>query len=322
MYKSPFLTEIYEFMLARNYSKRTIKTYISWIKDFIYFNNKQHPKTLGAKDVEQYLTYLAVQRNVAPSTQSVALNALVFLYEKFLEKPLGDVSAFTRTKKQTKLPVVLTQEEVKCLFNYIPTSYKLPIGILYGSGLRRMELVRLRVQDIDLDMKQIRVWNGKGFKHRLTTLAEELLPAIERQIMRVKVYLAEDLENPTYAGVWMPYALERKFLSANKTLGWQYLFPATRLSVDPHSKKLRRHHIDESIINKVIKKAGHNAGISKTISCHTLRHSFATHLLQSGVDIRTVQQQLGHADVKTTEIYTHILKQGASGVKSPLSQLF
>ena len=236
--------------------------------------------------------------------------------------PLGDVSAFTRTKKQTKLPVVLTQNEVKDLLAHVPAAYKLPVGILYGSGLRRMELVRLRVQDIDFDMKQIRVWNGKGFKHRFTTLAVELIPAIKRQITRVKLCLDEDLENPDYAGVWMPHALERKFSSANKTLAWQYLFPASRLSVDPYSKKLRRHHIDESVINKVIKKAGHNAGINKVISCHTLRHSFATHLLQSGVDIRTVQQQLGHSDVKTTEIYTHILKQGADGVKSPLSQLF
>ncbi len=309
-------------MLARGYSKRTIRTYISWIRDFIVFNDKQHPDKLGKNEVVAYLTYLAVQRTVAPSTQSIALNALVFLYGKFLGMPLGDVSAFTRTKKRVKLPVVLTQDEVRRLFEHVPAFYKLPVGILYGSGLRRMELVRLRVQDVDLDMKQIRVWNGKGFKHRFTTLAVELLPAIERQIMRVKVCLAEDLENPDYAGVWMPHALERKFSSANKSLGWQYLFPATRLSVDPHSGRLRRHHIDESVINKVIKKAGRDAGIGKTISCHTLRHSFATHLLQSGVDIRTVQQQLGHADVKTTEIYTHILKQGADGVKSPLSQLF
>ena len=229
---------------------------------------------------------------------------------------MGD---FKRAKRQAKLPVVLTQEEMALLLKQVPQQYKLLVGMLYGSGLRRMELVRLRVNDIDKSMKQVRVWNGKGFKHRLATLAVELLPAIEQQVKRVELLLKDDLQNPAYAGVWMPNALQRKYNGANKTLAWQYLFASVRLSIDPESSQIRRHHMDESMVNKEIKQAGKMAGITKTISSHTLRHSFATHLLQNGVDIRTVQSQLGHADVKTTEIYTHVLKQGADGVKSPLS---
>lgn len=321
MYKSPFLQEINEFMLARRYSKRTIKTYIHWVRTYIHFNDLSHPSKLGTNDVSRFLTHLAVNRTVSASTQSLALNALVFLYDKFLEKPLGDLGQFRRAKRQAKLPVVLTESEVALLLSKVPSNHKLPIGLLYGSGLRRMELARLRVSDLDTDMKQVRVWNGKGFKHRLTTLAPELIPAIERQKQRVNLLLDEDLTNPHYGGVWMPDALERKTGGANKSLSWQTFFPASRLSIDPESGKVRRHHMDESVINKVIKKAVVAAGIQKIVSAHTLRHSFATHLLQHGADIRTVQQQLGHADVKTTEIYTHILKQGADGVKSPLSHL-
>jgi integron integrase len=315
------LNEISDFMMARRYSKRTIKTYLLWIRSFILFSDKQHPSKLGVSDVERYLTHLAVERRVAASTQALALNSLVFLYSKFLEQPLGNISAFRRSKKQTKLPTVLTQSEVKLLFEQVPFQYQLLFGLLYGSGLRRMEAVRLRTDDLDVDLKQVRVWNGKGFKHRLTTLAVELLPLIEVQIKRVECFLINDRKNKAFAGVWMPDALDRKYRHANKSLAWQYLFPAMRLSVDPETGDVRRHHLDESMVNKVIKKAGRDAGIRKTISTHTLRHSFATHLLQSGADIRTVQQQLGHADVKTTEIYTHVLKQGADGVKSPLSCL-
>lgn len=321
MYNSPFLNEIHDYMLARHYSKRTIKSYISWVRSFIYFCDRQHPSELGTPEVERFLTHLSVDRHVAASTQSVALNALVFLYSKFLEQPLDDLQSFRRASKQAKLPTVLTQHEVSLLFNHIDPQYRLLLGLLYGSGLRRMEAVRLRVADIDFDLKQIRVWNGKGAKHRFTTLAVELLPMLERQVKRVECLLEEDLENKAYAGVWMPNALANKYKQANKSLAWQYLFPAYRLSVDPESGLVRRHHIDESNINKGIKKAGKLAGIQKTISSHTMRHSFATHLLQHGADIRTVQQQLGHADVKTTEIYTHVLKQGADGVKSPLSHL-
>ena len=306
MYQSPFLNEISDFMMARRYSKRTIRTYISWIRSFIVFCDKQHPSSLGMIDVERYLTHLAVNREVSASTQALALNSLMFLYNKFLEQPLGDVSAFRRSKRQAKLPVVLTQSQVKLLFEHIPFQYQLLFGLLYGSGLRRMEAVRLRTGDIDVDLKQVRVWNGKGFKHRFTTMAMELLPMLEVQIKRVEYLLAKDLKNKLYAGVWMPDALERKYQNANTSLAWQYLFPSTRLSVDPETGLVRRHHLDESMINKVIKKAGREAGIHKVISSHTLRHSFATDLLNEGGRITDVSKLLGHSSLNTTEIYTKL----------------
>lgn len=252
---------------------------------------------------------------------SAALNALAFLYNKFLEQPIENAGEFRRAKKQAKLPVVLTQEEVGRLLKALEPPFRLMAGLLYGSGLRRIELLRLRINDIDHSLLQIRVWNGKGFKHRLTTLAPELLPAIDRQIARAKAYFEEDMANPKYAGVWLPDALARKYRSAPKELGWHYLFPSHKLSYEPGTKNLRRHHIDETTLNKAISQARQRAAIMKPVSPHTLRHSFATHLLMNGADIRTVQQQLGHFDVKTTEIYTHVLKQGAHGVKSPLSSL-
>lgn len=318
---SPFLKSIHEFMFARGYSKRTIDSYIYWIKYYIRFNNKVHPEELGEPEVIQFLSHLAVNRTVSPSTQRVALNALAFLYNRFLNQPLGDMAEFKRTKRQAKLPVVLTQEEVRSLFSHLNSKYKLLACLLYGSGLRRMECVRLRVNDIDLEQLHIRVWNGKGFKHRITTLAPELIPVIQSQIHRVKLILEEDITNPEFSGVWLPHALARKYQCANKELAWQYLFPSVKLSLEPQTGLVRRHHIDESGVNKAIATARKLAGITKLVSSHTLRHSFATHLLQSGADIRTVQQQLGHSDVKTTEIYTHVLKQGAQGVKSPLSDL-
>ncbi len=321
MYKSPFLNVIANFMLVRRYSRRTVSSYILWIRSYIRFNDNKHPDVMDSVDVERFLTHLAVNRKVSMSTQAIALNAIVFLYSKFMQKPLTNISDFRRVKRPAKLPTVLTENEIKLLLGHIEPKYKLMAGLLYGSGLRRIELHRLRVNDVDKDLKQIRVWNGKGYKHRITTLAMELIPAIEQQTHRVQSLLYEDLNNPEFSGVWLPDALSRKYKNANKTLGWQYLFPSIRLSHEPRTGLLRRHHLDESVINKALKKAAYSAGITKQVSSHTLRHSFATHLLQNGVDIRTVQSQLGHADVKTTEIYTHILKQGADGVKSPLSNL-
>lgn len=319
---SPFLSTLREFMLVRRYSLRTIESYLHWIKCFILYHGKRHPEELSPVAIEQFLTYLVARRNVSASTQLVALNALVFLYDKFLQKPLGDVSAFRRSVRQPKLPVVLTIAEVEALLNKLSGEHLLMASMLYGSGLRRIELLRLRVRDIDFDNLQVRVWGGKGGKHRLVTLAAELVGSIKTQVKRVEVVLEQDCRLSDYAGVWMPDALERKYKHASKTLLWQYLFPASRVSLDPNSYKLRRHHFDENGLNKIVRNAARAAGIHKEVSCHTLRHSFATHLLQAGTDIRTVQQQLGHADVKTTEIYTHVLKQGAQGVRSPLSRLF
>jgi integron integrase len=308
-------------MLVRRYSPRTIKSYLYWIRYYINFNGKQHPGSLGAVEVERFLTHLAVDRRVSSATQSVALNAVVFLYKNIVGRPLGELNEFRYAKRQRKLPVVLTKDEVKNLMSVFSGSRYLMAALLYGSGLRRIELVRLRVKDIDLDQLQIRVWCGKGGRHRLTTLAPELVPLLRSQIRKVEKLLIQDVLVEGYAGVWMPDALGRKYPNASKELGWQYLFPASRLALEPNTDCIRRHHIHESVVNKMIKLARVSAGIAKEVTSHTLRHSFATHLLQSGADIRTVQEQLGHSDVKTTEIYTHVLNRGAKGVVSPLSNL-
>lgn len=322
MVSSPFLTSLREFMAVRRYSPRTIDSYLHWIRYFILYHGKQHPSVLeGPVAVERFLTFLAVERHVAAATQSIALNALVFLFDKFLQKPLGEIGAFRRSSRQPKLPVVLTHGEIKSLLDRLSGEHFLMAALLYGSGLRRIELLRLRIKDFDLDNLQIRVWFGKGGKHRLTTLAPELAPLLATQIKRVEVLLEQDNRVESYGGVWMPDALAHKYQNASKSLGWQYLFPASRLSFEPGTTILRRHHFDETGLNRIVRLAARAAGIRKDVSCHTLRHSFATHLLQSGADIRTVQQQLGHSDVKTTEIYTHVLKQGAHGVRSPLSNL-
>ncbi len=318
---SPFLTAISDFMIIQRYSKRTIKTYLYWIKGFIIFNGKRHPEELDNSHITAFLHYLAIERTVSSATQALALNALNFLYSKYLSRPLGNLQPFQQAQRQAKLPVVLTTSEIKRLFEQLPQAYKLHCGLIYGSGLRRMELIRLRVKDIDFDQLSIYVWNGKGAKHRIVTLAPELVSALHKQVDYVARLLDEDKTKPHFSGVWMPDALARKYRFLNKTLGWQYLFPSYRLSVDAQTNLIRRHHIDESVVNKAIKSARLKASIVKQVSCHTLRHSFATHLLQGGADIRTVQEQLGHTDVKTTEIYTHVLNRGAKGVTSPLSSL-
>ena len=318
---SPFIEAVTRYMTVRRYSKRTIKAYLYWIKYYILYHEKRHPREMGDREVEQFLTFLAVERKVAIATQKLALNALAFLYNRFLDQALTNASDFRRSRVSAKLPVVLSRKEVAALLAQLKAVPLLIASLLYGSGLRRIEAIRLRVKDIDFDHLQIQVWNGKGYKHRLTTLAPELLMPLRHQIEQVELYLAEDSRNKQYSGVWMPDALSRKYPGAACTLGWQYLFPSVKLSHDPVSRLLRRHHLDESTLNKFLRQASRLAGIEKQVTCHTLRHSFATHLLESGADIRTVQEQLGHHDVKTTEIYTHVLQRGARGVRSPLSDL-
>ena len=319
MASSPFLTHISEFMYKRRYSKRTIETYIHWIKDYILFHKKRHPSTLGTVHVEEYLNHLVLDRNVAPQTQSLALNSLNFLYRDVIKDPLDIKLDFVRSRRPRKLPVVLTPQEVKDLLTVVSPNYYLHAALLYGSGLRLMECVRLRVQDIDFDFNCIRIWNGKGGKHRTVTLAKELRTALKVQVDHVSHILNFDLKNKNYSGVWLPTALRKKYVTANKELGWHYLFPSGKTSTDPETKLLRRHHIDESGLQKAIKSAAREAGIQKSVSVHTLRHSFATHLLANGADIRTVQDQLGHADLATTQIYTHVLQMGGNAVISPLS---
>ena len=321
MNKSPFLQYIIEIMREKRYAKRTIEAYIYWVKFYINFHHKQHPAQLNDSDVEVFLSFLVNKRKVAAQTQASALNALSFLYKVIIKKPLTLKLNFVRSQRQQKLPVVLTVDEVKHLLEHINANYSLLTSLLYGSGLRLMEATRLRVKDIDFDYHCVRVWNGKGGKHRVVTLANELENPIHSQIVKVKQFLQLDLNNTLFAGVWMPNALGLKYPSANKSLNWQYLFPSAKLSIDPESQKLRRHHINEKQIQRNVTFAASKACIDKRVTPHTLRHSFATHLLQSGADIRTVQDQLGHADLRTTQIYTHILQRGGNSVVSPLSRL-
>jgi integron integrase len=269
---SPFLKSITDYMTVRRYSKRTIDSYIYWIKYFIFYHQKRHPDEMHDAEVVEFLTHLARDRSVAIATQKIALNALAFLYNKFLNKPLDDVSQFRRVRKQPKIPTVLTRQEVASLMSHLQGTQRLVGSLLYGSCLRRIEAVRLRVKDIDFDHLQIQVWNGKGFKHRLTTLAPELVPALKTQIDRVRILLSEDLQNSQYAGVYMPDALDRKYPKAGVSLGWQYLFPSANLSFQPGTRKLRRHHIDESGVNRSIKTAAQRAGIGKQVTSHTMRH--------------------------------------------------
>jgi integron integrase len=250
------------------------------------------------------------------------LNALNFLYKEIIRRPLSPELKFAKSRRQQKLPVVLTIAETQALFGKLNPNYKLPAGLLYGSGLRITECIRLRTHDIDFDFKSVRVWDGKGGKHRIVTLSDELIKPLRSQIQLVNHYLALDLTNKEFAGVYMPNALRNKSPNSRFTVGWQYLFPSKTLSIDPESKLRRRHHIDESSLRKAITAAQIEAKLDKKVSPHTLRHSFATHLLQNGADIRTVQDQLGHSDLRTTQIYTHILQRGGNAVVSPMKNIF
>ncbi|PKF63855.1 integron integrase [Psychromonas sp. psych-6C06] len=319
--KSPFIKAVAENMKMRRYAKRTIESYVHWIKAFILFNQKKHPTQCHDKEVEQFLSHLANNRNVAPKTQALALNAIVYLYKEFLDNPLTLDLKYNRTSAQPKLPVVLTPEETALLLKNIPAPVSLPIQLLYASGLRLMEVVRLRVQDIDLDYLSIQIWHGKGGKHRRVTLAKELVEPLKKQVAAAQLYYQQDIHSTQYAGVYLPYAMALKFPNAEKEFNWHYLFPSARLSMDPSVQLYRRHHVHESNLQKAVRETSKAVAINKPVTCHTLRHSFATHLLQRGADIRTVQEQLGHSDLRTTQIYTHVLQAGANCVRSPYSDL-
>ena len=320
MDRSLLLDQVRTKIRVLHYSIRTEEAYVQWIRRFINFNNKKHPRDLGKSDIEKFLSYLAVKRNVAGSTQNQALNALLFLYKQVLVIQLPLIDDVVRAKKPVKLPVVLTKQEVKSLFSHLDGKSWLMASLLYGTGLRLMECIRLRVQDLDFEYSQIIVRQGKGNKDRKTMLPDQIIAPLKLQLSGVKTIHEKDI-NEGYGEVYLPYALERKYTKANKDWRWQYIFPANRRSIDPRSGINRRHHIDEKQLQRAIYSATKMAGILKPVSCHTLRHSFATHLLENGYDIRTVQELLGHSDVKTTMIYTHVLNKGGKGVISPMSNI-
>ena len=302
-----------------HYALRTEEAYIGWIKRFILFHNKRHPAEMGAKDIEAFLAHLAAYDHVAPSTQNQALAALLFLYRDVLNLEIGHVNV-PWADKPKKLPTVLSPAETQQVIACLSGVHQLIGKLLYGSGLRLMECLRLRVQDVDFAQNLIIVRDGKGDKDRITILPQSAISPLQEQIQRAHQWHTRDLEQGL-GSVYLPHALERKYPHANRDWLWQYIFPADRLSTDPRSGAQRRHHLHETSVQKAVHKAAQLAGIPKRVSPHTFRHSFATHLLQNGYDIRTVQELPGHADVKTTMIYTHVLNQGGLAVRSPLDQL-
>ena len=316
------LDEVRDVMRLHHYSIHTERTYSNWIKRYIRYHRMTDRQDLidGEARIEAFLTHLAVDKSVAPSTQNQAMNALVFLYKHVLKQPLDQEINAVRASGKINIPVVMTREEVAQTIAFMEGVPQLIVKLLYGSGLRIMEAVRLRVQDIDYELKCLTVRSGKGAKDRVTTFPTSVIPLLENHLSRVKLIHKQDLDQG-HGEVYMPNALARKYPNAAKEWNWQYVFPARNLAVDPHSGKVRRHHVDPSVINKAIKVAVRKAGLTKRISARTFRHSFATHLLQRGTDIRTIQALLGHRDVATTMIYTHVLQQGGQGVSSPLDDL-
>ena len=301
----------------RHYSYRTEEAYVDWVRRFILFHQKRHPESMGEEEIRAFLTHLASDRNVAASTQNQALSAILFLYREVLHKELEPLLV-TGAKRPERLPTVLTRVEVERVLSYLTGTHKLMTQLLYGSGLRLMECVRLRVKDLDFDYRTVTVRDGKGEKDRITPMPESLFAPLRRQLERVHLFHEEDLA-AGLGRVYLPHALEIKYPNAATEFGWQYLFPAPKCSLDPRSPGvLRRHHIEASGLQRSVKEAAGKAEIHKRVTCHTFRHSFATHLLQSGHDIRTVQELLGHKDVRTTMIYTHVLNRGGLAVKSPL----
>lgn len=315
---SPFLQSIQNEIRLRGYSYKTEKTYLNWIRQYIYFNRKQHPRELGTEEVKAFLTHLAVDRHVAVNTQKSALNALVFLYDKVLQQPLGEIG-FTLATKQRSLPLVLSELEVQAILGQLKERNKLAVALMYGSGLRVSECLNLRVQDIDFDQSALRIINSKGRKDRVTLLSPRLFGAI-RQLIDEAIQV-QNKDNLSDIGCSMPPALSRKYPHAYKSQSWAFLFPSTTTCIHPISKIECRHHLHPSVIRKALKNAVNQAGIFKRVNCHTFRHSFATHMLSSGADIRTVQDLLGHNNVKTTQIYTHVLGQHYAGTESPLNKL-
>lgn len=313
------LDQVRALIRTMHYSIRTEEAYVDWIRRFILFHKKRHPSQMGKAEIEAFLTHLAVDRRVAASTQSQAKSALLFLYQKVLKLEVEWLKDVVAAKQPQRLPTVLTVDETRTLLSHMNNETWFVASLLYGSGMRLMEACRLRVLDIDFDMRQITIRNGKGSKDRVTMLPETLVVPLKSHLELVKAQHQRDC-NQGGGEVYLPFALERKYPAAAREWKWQYVFPADGLSEDPRSGAVRRHHIDEQRVQRAVKQAAQDANIQKRVTPHTLRHSFATHLLQNGYDIRTVQELLGHKDVRTTQIYTHVLNRGGNAVLSPLDR--
>jgi integron integrase len=311
------LGQLRDAIRRRHYSLRTEQAYVHWTKRFIYFSGKRHPRELGAVEVTTFLNHLATERNVAAATQNQALSALLFLYKEVLELPLPWLDALDRAKRPARLPTVLSRAEVQRLLAAMTGTKWLMASLLYGAGLRLRECLTLRVKDLDFEYRQILVRDGKGAKDRVTMLPGACVEPLRQQLRYVETLHAGDLASG-HGDVELPYALARKYPNAPYELAWKFVFPSHKLSTDPRSGAVRRHHVYENYLIRGIGEAARAAALRKPVSCHTLRHSFATHLIESGYDIRTVQELLGHASVETTMIYTHVLNKGGRGVASPL----
>jgi integron integrase len=314
------MDQLGEALRSRHYSRRTEKTYRHWVRRFIFFHNVRHPAEMAESEINAFLTHLAVEEKVSASTQNQALSAILFLYRYVIGREIGDLGQVIRARKPKRLPVVMTRQEVKEVLANLSDDKWLMASLMYGAGLRLMECLRLRVQDLDFSCSQILVRDGKGAKDRITMLPESLKAPLQTHLTKVKEIHARDLAEGL-GSVAMPDALDRKYPNASKEWRWQWVFPQEKRWKNAQTGEQGRHHIDESLVQKAVRDAVTKAGLTKRASCHTFRHSFATHLLEGGYDIRTIQELLGHSNIKTTMIYTHVLNRGAAGVRSPMDGL-
>ena len=318
--KPKLLDRLCEALRARHYSRRTEQTYCHWVKRFIFFHGKRHPAEMSEPEINAYLTHLAVKEKVSASTQNQALCALLFLYRHVLNREIGDLGEVIRARKPRHIPVVMTRDEVKSVLANLAGDKWLMASLMYGCGMRLMECLRLRIQDIDFARNEILIRDGKGAKDRITMLPESLKTPLQDHLKKVKGVHERDLADG-WGRVQMPTALDRKYPNAPKDWRWQWVFPQENRWINSQTREQGRHHVDESLVQKAVSAAVAKAGLTKRATCHTFRHSFATHLLEGGYDIRTVQELLGHNDVKTTMIYTHVLNRGPAGVRSPVDGL-
>lgn len=313
------LDRMRRLLRVRHYTIRTERAYLGWARRFILYHGKRHPREMGKEEVEAFLSHLAMVRDVAPATQNQALNAILFLYRQVLEMDLPWFENVVRARRRERIPVVLSRPEIRAVLAALDPPHDLVVRLLYGSGLRVGEATGLRVKDVDLQRHELLVRDGKGMKDRVTVLADACTAPLARQIERALAIAADDRRRER-GGVLLPHALGRKYPNARFENAWQWVFPSHRLSRDPRSGRIARHHIYTDSVQRAVRKAAHRAGIRKRVTCHAFRHSFATHLLESGADIRTIQQLLGHSDVRTTMIYTHVVERGALGARSPLDR--